>query len=396
MDDPRSVIERGLAHVGSESYTLESFYRRRDRKRRNERIAAGAVALAITIAIVVATIAIDPRDTTVPAKPLRHNGDITFVGLSEFSDMATIYTVDPTGGAPTKLLDLDPDCSSGPDRCDMNDPWIRSVDWSPDGTRIAYAIYDWGGSTAGIYVMDVATGQIQRVTRCALPCVRQDDIEWSPDGSRITYTQMDHDFCNGPNGGFSSCSIYTVGADGTDPTRLSTGSVVDPVNPSWSPDGTAIAFSGRVSEEGKDWFVYTMVLDGSEPSRLASDLPAPRQNKPAWSPDGSAIAFLADAGGTANEGWPYELWLVAPDGSERRLLTTGCCRVAGYGSRVSGIPVTAPEWSPDGTQILIHDGGLVYVHDGSFISPVIVDATTGERVVIDVEAGGAVAWQPVP
>jgi Tol biopolymer transport system component len=221
------------------------------------------------------------------------------------------------------------------------------------------------------------------VTRCAKPCVRQDDIEWSPDGSQIAYTQMDHNFCNAPNGFEGSCSIYTVGAEGTDRTRLSTGSVVDPVNPSWSPDGTAIAFSGRVSEEGKDWFVYTMVLDGSESSRLAPDLPAPEQNLPAWSPDGSAIAFLADAGGTQEEGWPYELWLVAPDGSERRLLTTGCCRVAG-----GGVPAQVPEWSPDGTQILIHDG--------SFIRPEIVDATTGERVVIDVKAVGAVAWQPAP
>ena len=194
----------------------------------------------------------------------------------------------------------------------MYDPWIRSVDWSPDGTRIAYAIYDAGGSTAGIYVMDVATEQIERVTRCAWPCVRQDDIEWSPDGSQIAYTQMDHDFCNEPtaepNGGFSSCSIYTVGADGTDPTRLSTGSVVDPVNPSWSPGGTAIAFSGGVSERGEGLVRLHdgLVLDGSQPSRLAPDLPAPRQNLPAWSPDGSAIAFLADAGGTGNEGWPYE------------------------------------------------------------------------------------------
>jgi Tol biopolymer transport system component len=390
MSDVRTILERGVSGASPPPDGFERMLRRRDRKRRNERIAAVVVALAITIAIVVATIAIGHRDTTVPATPLlRTNGDITFVGLSELSDMATIYTVDPTGGAPKKFFDLDPDCSTGPDRCDpYDDPWIRSVDWSPDGTRIAYAVYDWSvdgiGRTAGIYVMDTATEQIQRVTRCAWPCVRQDDIEWSPDGSRIAYTQMDHNFCNRPNGFEGSCSIYTVGADGKDRTRLSTGSVVDPVDPSWSPDGTAIAFSGRVSEEGTDWFVYTMVLDGSEPSRLATDLPAPEQNLPAWSPDGSAVAFLADAGGTEDEGWPYELWLVAPDGSERRLLTTGCCRFAG-----GGLTAQDPEWSPDGTQILIHDGR------GSFTTPEIVDATTGDRVVIDVEAGGAVAWQPV-
>jgi Tol biopolymer transport system component len=318
------------------------------------------------------------------AATLATNGDITFVGRGE-SDMASLYLLEPTGGDPRRLLDLDPGCRRrGTDPCE---PWIRSVDWSPDGTRIAYALYDGAlggvGDRAGIYVMEVATQQIDRVTRCSAPCLRQDDLEWSPDGSRIAYTQMDHDFCNAPSSFAGSCSIRTVSVDGMDRTTVATGSVVDPVNPSWSPDGTTIAFSGRIDEKGEKWFVYTMVLDGSEPTRLAPDLSAPEQNLPAWSPEGSTIAFLADAGGTMEEGWPYEVWLVAPDGPGRRLLTTGCCRVGGR-----GLPAQVPEWSPDGTKILIHEG--------SFIGLEVIDAATGERSEIQVDAGGAIAWQPVP
>jgi Tol biopolymer transport system component len=386
MIEDRELFERAVERFAPPERPFERLVRRRARKQRNRRIRAGVLALIVTLAGAGALFrAFDggsPRPADPVPSPMGTNGDITFVGRSE-ADMATIYMVDPTRGAPKVLLDLDRDCPNGPNGCD---PWIRSVDWSPDGTRIAYALYDGRiggiGSRAGIYVMDVATEQIHRLTRCAIPCVRQDDIEWSPDGSQIAYTQMDHNFCNWPSGFAGSCSIYTMGADGTDRMRLPTGSVVDPVNPSWSPDGTAIAFSGRVSEEGEDWFVYTMVLDGSEPSQLAPDLASPEQNLPAWSPDGSTIAFLADAGGTMEEGWPYELWLVAPDGSQRRLLTPGCCRVGG-----GGLSAQDPEWSPDGTQILIHEG--------SFIRPEIVDATTGKHVVIYVKAGGAVAWQPV-
>ena len=103
---------------------------------------------------------------------------------------------------------------------------------------------------------------------------------------------------------------------------------------------------------------------------------------PTWSPDGSTIAFLAD-GGTLEDGLPYELWLVAPDGSDRRLLTPGCCRVGG-----GGLPTQVPEWSPDGDQLLIHEG--------SFIGLDVIDVATGDRSAIDVRAGGAIAWQPVP
>ena len=70
----------------------------------------------------------------------------------------------------------------------------------------------------------------------------------------------------GPSSFAGACSIHTVNADGTGQARLSTGSVADPVNPTWSPDGTTIAFSGRVAGDGDQWFVYTMALDGSEPS----------------------------------------------------------------------------------------------------------------------------------
>ena len=101
MSDVRTILERGVSGATPPPDGFERMLRRRDRKRRNERIAAGVVAvtITITIAIVVATIAIDHRDTTVPATPLQTNGDITFVGLSKFSDMATIYTVDPAGGS---------------------------------------------------------------------------------------------------------------------------------------------------------------------------------------------------------------------------------------------------------------------------------------------------------
>lgn len=381
MSELGPVMEREMQEIRPGDYTITDVARKRDRRSRNRRVRAAVVALGIAaVAIGGLLQAFGHIRSGVPAEPVpARNGDITYVGQDR-NDMSSIYSLDPAGGTPTRILVADPTCRLLPsfEWCDVS---ITSVDWSPDGTRIAYALYDRRagvGDRAGIYVLAVATEQSRRLTRCSAPCVRQDDVEWSPDGSRIAYTEMDHDFCNRPSGFAGTCSIYTVNADGTDRTRLSTGSVVDPVNASWAPNGTTIAFSGRVGEE---WFVYTMVLDGSDPSQLAPDLPAPEQNLPAWSPDGSTIAFLSDGGGTLEEGLPYELWLVAPDGSERRLLTRGCCRVGG-----GGLPAQAPEWSPDGTKILIHEG--------SFIRPEVIDVLTGSHVIVRVKAGGAIAWQP--
>ena len=388
MIDDHDLFERAVERFAPPDRSFERLVSRRDRKHRNQRITAGVVAAIVALAGVGTVLkAFDggPRTPVSPSpSPLATNGDITFVGRGE-SDMASLYLVDPIGGATERILDLDPDCRRrGTTWCD---PWITSVDWSPDGTRIAYALYGAPGrgvgDSAGIYVMEVGTERIHRLTHCSAPCARQDDVEWSPDGSRIAYTQMDSDFCNSPSNFAGSCSIRTMSADGTDRTQLFTGSVVDPVNPTWAPDGTRIAFSGRAAEDEDHWLVYTMALDGSEPLPLAPDLRAPEQNLPAWSPDGSTIALLADGGGTAEEGWPYELWLVTVDGSERRLLTLGCCRVGG-----SGLSAEAAEWSPDASQLLIHEG--------SFIPPEVINVSSAERSVVDVKAGGAIAWQPVP
>ena len=53
MSDVRTILERGVSGATPPPDGFERMLRRRDRKRRNERIAAGVVALAITIGIAV-------------------------------------------------------------------------------------------------------------------------------------------------------------------------------------------------------------------------------------------------------------------------------------------------------------------------------------------------------
>jgi TolB protein len=112
--------------------------------------------------------------------------------------------------------------------------------------------------------------------------------------------------------------VWTIDADGTDLTRL-THSPGPDFDPSWSPDGTKIAFRSERSGEPELW---VMNADGTGQRRLTEGL------SPAWSPDGSLIAFSERAG----------LALIRPDGTGRRVLphTEG----GEY-----------PSWSPDGSRI---------------------------------------------
>jgi hypothetical protein len=70
MTDYRNVLERDLARVGPAPFGFDDVARRRDRKRRNKRIAAGVVGIAVFLAaawIVRDVTSLDSTRTVVPA-----------------------------------------------------------------------------------------------------------------------------------------------------------------------------------------------------------------------------------------------------------------------------------------------------------------------------------------
>ncbi len=144
---------------------------------------------------------------------------------------------------------------------------------------------------------------------------------WSPDGTRIAFTSNRDD---------GNSEIYVMGADGSDPTRLTRDTAYDS-EPSWSPDGTRIAFtSNRDDPRGE---VYVMGADGSDPTRLTDNGDA-YDREPSWSPDGTRIAFTSN-----RDDGNFEIYVMGADGSDPTRLTDD----TGYDSE--------PSWSPDGTRI---------------------------------------------
>jgi Tol biopolymer transport system component len=134
----------------------------------------------------------------------------------------------------------------------------------------------------------------------------------SPDGARIAFTS-ERD---------GNREVYVMNADGSGQQRLTTtgGRVSSPAfdsvdeNPSWSPDGTRIAFD---STRDGNWELYVMNADGSGQTRL-TDHPA-LDARPVWSPDGRQIAFESEREARGAR----HVYVMDADGVAPRRLTAG-------------------------------------------------------------------------
>jgi Tol biopolymer transport system component len=136
-----------------------------------------------------------------------------------------------------------------------------------------------------------------------------------------------------------------------------------PRRPAWSADGRRVAFdlAGRLG---------VMAADGSNVQLLA--FPGIRAARPAWSPGGDRLVFHGRAGGVLS------VYVAATDGSGLRRLARGLqpvwssrnliafvrdgrlarIRPDGTGlKRLTGLPGSAPDWSPHAQQLaFIRDG----------------------------------------
>src|SRR5207249_414599 len=144
--------------------------------------------------------------------------------------------------------------------------------------------------------------------------------DWSPDGSRMAF-DVRTDFRD-PG------QIYTMNADGSAQRRLTDSPGMD-IDPDWSPDGSKIVFvSKRETESGA---LNVMNADGSDQRplipnhRCTPPSPPPASppvclgdEQPTWSPDGTMIAFV----GFAQEDPGFsDIFVVRVDGTDERRLT---------------------------------------------------------------------------
>lgn len=195
---------------------------------------------------------------------------------------------------------------------------VYSPSFSPDGGELMYVSYRSG--TPEVYGVDLGSGRSELLET-------EEDYNitpaYSPDGARMMVAQS--------VGSRTEIFEYELG-----PLccrrQVTSGGSGDALNPSFSPDGSRIAFTAnRVGQPQ----VYVKDASGG-PAEIVSRYVFGEEGyatSPDWSPTGGRIAYHARVDGV------FQIHTVNPDGSNRRVLTT-------TGENED------PAWAPDGRHLV--------------------------------------------
>lgn len=204
----------------------------------------------------------------------------------------------------------------------------------------------------------------------------------------------------------SILGIYTVRPDGSNlheipegpsPFRASFGAAQ---SPDISPDGSRIVYSTlRYTDcrryESWKYQLATSRLDGMDHKRLGTEESV---HSPTWSPDGSRIAFMSRSSehvSAAYYGWFSRIYTMASDGSDVRHIADG--GRSGYIQYVN----TKPEWSYDGRYLAFRDFDAELDQSGRYgpvrysITTVRTDGSEFRRIFESESWVGEPAWSPV-
>ena len=191
-------------------------------------------------------------------------------------------------------------------------------DWSPDGSRLAFAVDDADG-TRDLWTSDWDGSNAAVLVDCRVPCRDADSPAWSPDGTRIAFHRIDN--VNGRNPG-STVQVVDI-ATGVITTLASTTGAEYVLGPRWSPDGRSIVVQiDRYIDDGNDTEEITgsaigVVDVGAEsPSiRVIRELET-FSTYPDWHPTDDLILFAAGARRPLDPAdAPSNLFTIRPDGT---------------------------------------------------------------------------------
>jgi Tol biopolymer transport system component/DNA-binding winged helix-turn-helix (wHTH) protein len=173
--------------------------------------------------------------------------------------------------------------------------------WSPDGRRVAfYRFWDSGGiAFTVIPALGGSEHKLHKEPYRPWAC----GLDWSPDGSVLAFSATQEDKSN------TWISLLSLTDSST--RRLTSPSEQDAdYSPAFSPDGSTVAFvRGTLAGAVQD--LYVVPTAGGESKRLTFDKTWIR-GSPTWTPDGRDIVFSSARGGLAS------LWRISASGGAPR------------------------------------------------------------------------------
>ena len=276
------------------------------------------------------------------------NGYVTLIATSEGVSGtvgATIVAPEPyaydlvyyrqSGFGTSDLFLLDLSTGAAPARLNAGS-FARMPTASPDGSRLAYAVYATnvvgsGETIDDIYVADRSGANVMRLTTAP---GFDEWPEWSPAGGRIAYSHLE------PTG---RSDIWVMNEDGSGKVSLTSDMPASGFRsaPTWTRDGLRIAFTQTENTAaGTAASIWIMNADGSGKRQVTLTITG-FDASPTWSPDGQKLAFVRSYGNEdditiidVNSG---ALTRVPLDGIEAN-----------------------PAWSPDGELIAFTRGSGIY------------------------------------
>ena len=279
------------------------------------------LAALATAGTVVALLPVGPQAAATPPGP---DGDVVFAATHD-APIHGVYVVNPANATPTV------------DR-------VEEGNYTDSPTGGIGPAFSKGGLLAMSLQNDAGKARIQIGTRTyktdnttlatvATSHVADYDPAWRPDGNLLAFTGVVAD-----TGGVSRIAydhagdIWTMATDGSDKKRLTTtgGNGAPAQDPTWKPDGTALAFD-TFSNGGQHLAMVNS--DGSGFTLLA---PSVDGSAPVWSPDGTKLAFDSFSG----------------DSSTINVLTVSTGHVDQVTTPVTGRLDLYPSWSPNGNKLV--------------------------------------------
>ncbi len=231
----------------------------------------------------------------------------------------------------------------------------NSPRWSPDGKYLSFLSERPADSKSQVWLLDRRGGEPRQLTNVKGEI---DDYEWSPDGKKLVLVMKESEAADPPKpividryhfkedieGYLTAASrthlyLFDVQTQKLEP--LTTDKNFEDSDPTWSPDGSKIAYISNHEKEPdqtgtNDIFLIEPRADAKPVKLLTAN--APNEQHLVWSPDGRLIAYLLGQGPQDYAYSQDKLAVVPVAGGAPHVVTEKLDRM-----------VSAPEFSADGS-----------------------------------------------